>query len=471
MRKFIKYVSLSLVFVLVLGMFVACGKSDDKEMSEKVDKIKFVASWMPNNLTLHDFEIMKDCGFDVASTNVYQAGYLDSELYDRITGYILQAGLENWPHLENAGSSHVWSSPREQHLYDDKIIEKMSRDGVNVIQIFDEPVYSQMELIGSWIEEFERYYPDTTFFCNLFPAYATISGLGADLKTYVQAYCDKVLANLHGEKWLSVDYYPYLYDHNANVNAGIYNTWLYNLEVMRYAVEDLKNAHLFLDIMTCSMYSDEISWRVPTIKELRQQIYVGLCYGFEGFGCYTYGKPIGNSYHPSNTLTMIDPDNGDETDDYKTQIWYDVQQVIREIKGYDGGEDGKLEGINDVYLKYEYDGTKTFVGSESYRNGEHINENFQFLKHQLPYFTGVKSVYTSQDTVISQFHNSDGKKAFIIVNFADTAYNLSDRIIMEFDGAKSVTLYNRGASTKVNLHNGILDYNLDCGDGCIIIPE
>lgn len=471
MRKFIKCVALALSFVLISASFAACGDSDDNKVSEKVDKIQFIASWMPNNLTLHDFEVMKDCGFDVASTNVYQAGYLNSELYDRITGYILQAGLEYWPHLENAGLSQVWSPPGEQHLYDDNIIEKMKRDGVKVIQIFDEPVYSQMELIGSWVEEFERYYPDTTFFCNLFPEYATIDGLGADLKTYVQAYCDKVLANLHGEKWLSVDYYPYLYDHNTNVNAGVYKKWLYNFEVMRYAIKDLSNAHLLLDIMSCSMYSDAISWRVPTIKELRQQIYVGLCYGFEGFDCYTYGKPIGNPYHPSNTLTMIDPDNGDANDDYKTQIWYDVQQVIREIRGYDGGENGKIEGINDVYLKYEYDGTKTFVGSQSYLSGEHINESFQFLKHQLTNFTGVKSVYTSQDTVISQFHDADGKKAFIAVNFADPAYNLSDRIIMEFKGAKTVTIYNRGNPKKVDLNNGVLDYTLDCGDGCIIIPE
>ena len=80
MKKKIRIIALLLCVLICMPFaLTGCGK-DKKKFSERVDKVIFQISWLPNNLRDEDFALVKECGFDKVLLNVYQAGELDSEL-------------------------------------------------------------------------------------------------------------------------------------------------------------------------------------------------------------------------------------------------------------------------------------------------------------------------------------------------------------------------------------------------------
>lgn len=455
MKKKIRVIALLLSALICMPFSVIGCKSDQRKFSERVDKVIFQISWLPNDLKEESFALVKECGFDMVQLNVYQAGELDSEKCIETIEKCVKNGLKVVPNLRNAGSGGFFFG--DGKLYDSK--ENLSKyyqnDDIIAIAMFDEPTYNQMELIADMIPRFEQNF-DKDFIVNLYPEYAGAKEFnGHSYTEYVQHFSDTVLKNLSGRKWIMTDYYPYLMDMATGQAKDMEDSWLYNYELMRYSTKDIEDIHVAFYLMSCSMNG----YREPTIKEMRQQLYVGLAFGAEKFGCYTYGKPIGNSYHPDGTISMVDENTGEPT-----RIWYAVKQMISEFRAFE-----------DVYLQYNYNGMKAIDANESYYESKNDafkrNPDFARLKHEIEKFEKIKSVYATQDTVLSEFFNKDGENAYIAVNYSDPAFNLSDKIMFEFKDCDSVEVIIKGVKSTLPLTNGVGTVELEPGEGCMIITK
>lgn len=455
MKKRIRIIALLLCVLICLPFSLAGCNKDKKKFSERVDKVIFQISWLPNDLTFESFTKVKECGFDAVLLNIYQAGELDTQQCVDIIEKCVQNGLKVVPNLRNAGSGNFFYG--DSKLYDSKdLLSKYYENGdIFAIDMFDEPTYNQMDLIADMIPRFEQNF-DKDFMVNLYPEYVGAVVLnGHSYEQYVQRFVDVVLNNLSGRKWIMTDYYPYLMDMQTGQPKAMEDAWLYNYELMRYATRDIEDIHVAFNLQSCSMNG----YREPAINEMRQQLYIGLAFGGEKFDCYTYGKPVGNPYHPDGTIAMVDEITGEPT-----PIWYAVQQMIKEFRLFE-----------DIYLQYNYNGMRAIDANEGYFESKNDafkrNPDFAKLKHEIDKFEKINSVYATQDTVLSEFFNKNGDNAYIAVNYSDPAVNATDKIIFEFKDCDSVEVIIKGVKSKLPLTNGVGVVELEPGEGCMIITQ
>lgn len=455
------------VIITALLISIQCifsfGCSNAGKVKPKVDTVNFLCYWFPpeikpdlayvnQNLEEVDAALkqIKAGGMDVVVFNEWQTGRIGSDISNKYMDLCKENGLKVSLHLRN-NYIDEGGMQGDGELYETDFANSEYLDNVLYIAMGDEPPYDGIEKFADYIPKFEANF-SVPYFINLFPTYMSADLLsGHSYEEYVEHYCNTILKKLKGERWLSVDHYPYLGGVQSD-QSGMTPTYLQNLEVMRYAVKDIENSHLNLDIMTCSM-TDR---RLPEIGDIRQQVYVGMLYGVEQFTVYTYGFPRGNPYHIEGTMAMVDEYTGEPT-----QIYYDVQKVISEIKAFE-----------DVYLSYEYNGTKTYSAGLSY-DVTHRNPAFyeKYLKHQVKSFDKVESIFATQDTVVSEFFNNDGDKAYIMLNYADPIEKKVDNVTVRFKNAKKVDVIIKGITKTVDVVDGCIDISLEPGEGCMFIPK
>lgn len=431
----------------------ACSDKKERQFVEKGDALIFIGSILPA-FTDEAFELMADVGFDVIGLNEWQCGDVSSELQREVMRLCIKHGLKYYPALRNAGVSDTFYGDDGIYVYDYSQDSELY-ENMYMISMMDEPHYKHFDEIASWIPRYEETYIEKPFYVNLFPEYVSDKELGGlSYNEYVKLFCDNILKKLSGEKWLVFDYYPYLYNETSQTPNGMVYSWLHNLAVMQTNVKTIKDGHMGAHFQTCSFTGN----REVDIYDIRQQLYVNLAFGAENISCYTYAKPIGNELHGTDKKSMIDEDGN------PTSIYYAVREIISEAKLFD-----------DVYLSYQYDGTKVYYPSETY---DKISYNAAFealgdesLTVMLDGFEKISSVYNTQDTVISQFFNKDGKFAYIAVNYEDPIDRKYDSVKIKFDkDVNQVKVYRKGVPELINLTNNVFEFILEPGEGAMMIP-
>ena len=451
--KKIVSVGLSCITLAVCGITsVGCNKKE-RVFVEKGEELIFMASVLPA-FTDDAFETMAELGLDVVGLNEWQCGPTSSELQRTVMRLCAKHGLKYYPHLANAGVSDSFSGDDELYVYDySKDLELY--ENMHWIAMADEPHYKHFDQVASWIPRYEKTYIAKPFYVNLFPEYVSDKELGGlSYNKYVKTFCDNILKKLNGEKWLVFDYYPYAYNEDSQTPNGMFYSWLHNLAIMQTNLKTIENGHMGAHFQTCSFTGN----REVDEFDMRQQLYVNLAFGVENISCYTYAKPVGNELHGEDKKSMIDEDG------VPTSIYYAVQKIIAEAKLFD-----------DVYLSYQYDGTKVYYPSETY---DKISYNAAFealadeeLTVMLDSFEKISSVYNTQDTVISQFFNKEGKFAYIAVNYEDPIERKSDSVKLKFEkDVKQVKMYRKGIPQTVTLKDNVLEFILEPGEGVMVIP-
>ena len=464
-KNLMKKISVALSAFLVACSsfaFSACDEKTKRVFVEKGEEFEFGMSWFPS-FTDGAFRQIAECGFDFVTLNEYQCGDLSNRGEKGESDYFLtkevielaaKYGMKSIPHLRNAGLSDQFEG------YDDLYLDDYysSNENVDFICVFDEPWYKHIDGIGAEVERYESKYKDKVFWVNLFPEYVVGGGIntnelgGKSYAQYIKHFCDTVLKKVTGERWLTLDAYPYLYNETSKTNGGIEPTWLHTMEIIAESAKEVGNCHVMAHLQTCS-YLDH---REPTLADMRQQTWVNMAFGAEKLSCYDYAKPQGHELHGADKISMVDDDGK------PTHIYYSVQQVIQEIKA-----------IDHIYLQYQYDGVKGYLANERYEEG--INTDgyraFNRLEKQLDKFERIESVYCTQDTLVSQLFDKDEKFAYIVVNFSDPIDGRTDDMLIEFDNVKSVQIVRQGKVETVAVKNNVLSLSLEAGDGCMIIPQ
>jgi len=178
----------------------------------------------------------------------------------------------------------------------------------------DEPASSDFAELGAWARRIQSV--DSQHFCyvNLFPNYATAEQLGnATYREHVQQFIREVPL-----PFISFDHYPIMVD--ATGARSMREEWYENLEII--ADEARKAGKPFWAFaLTVAL---EI-YPVPTMAEIRLQVYSNLAYGAQGIQYFTYWTPQPGEWDFHHA--PIDYDTRQ-----RTEVFDMIKQMNQEIK-------------------------------------------------------------------------------------------------------------------------------------------
>jgi hypothetical protein len=251
----------------------------------------------------NQFEIMKDCGFNVA-------GMLTPSLLYSAE----QAGMKGWlmvPELHSALDRLAFEKVQPTDQMIEQIVEKMVKEYDNNPAVYgyyvkDEPSASLFPLIAKIGSEIEKR-SKKPWYVNLLPTYASaVSQLGSEsYDAYVRDFI-----KICKPKYLA-------YDHYALMEGGKYRPGYWENMNRFYSIakeHDLPVIPVIQSVAHC-IYRD------MTEADLLFQVFSHLAYGAKGIQYFTYFSPRLGNYRNA----PIDQFGS------KTPTWYLVQKINRRL--------------------------------------------------------------------------------------------------------------------------------------------
>lgn len=144
----------------------------------------------------------------------------------------------------------------------------------------DEPAPQDFEKLGKWVKKIRAI--DDRHFCyiNLLPNYADMKQLGVkDYREYVHRFIQEVPVKL-----LTFDFYPIVGD-------TMRENWYDNLEV--FSDEAGKAGKPFWAFALTTAHGP---YPIPSLAQLRLQVYSNLAYGAQGIEYFTYWTPVSKTW-------------------------------------------------------------------------------------------------------------------------------------------------------------------------------
>lgn len=220
-------------------------------------------------------------------------------------------------------------------------------------------------------------------------------------------------------------------------------TWLACLEETAKAAKNYgAEQHYFIQA------TKHFNYRKVYANDLRYQFFVDMAFGVRHFSYFTYRTSFWNDFDKSCVDNLI---SGKKYDTYDY-----AQQVNAEMSSFD-----------HVYLSFDWNGTKTFVGTENPDGG---NSSFEILKYSIETLDAIKNVSATQDTIIGQFKDKDNNDGLIITNYTDPLDNISSRVSLEFKNANRAIVYRNGEKVIYEVKDNKLKLDLEPGEGVFMIP-
>lgn len=476
--KSAKKIIAAIIAVLMLFSFAACGQSakpdvvKDNELLSDGEKLTYVSDkeflmypygGVPGKLRIYDknggivednipisdedlekyYKQIKDAGMNMAS-----GGYINMTYSDYLRGLKVceKIGLKMM----------VYDQPLVTLLMNDKmsdavVIDQVFSDYSDMlaspafagISVWDEPSVSQLGTFKVALERWKMICDtigeEKIFYINLFPSIAFSSSTYGTFEDYIKGFVEKV----------DVDYV--CYDHYPLQTSGRLNylrdDFLYNLATVK-ANSDGRRTFTVLQ----SVQYGGVHRALSGAADVTFQVYSALCYGFEGFGWFTFWPPV-----PNDGATTFGDAAYDRQTNQPTDTYYYIKDGLNEIR--------KLE---DVYFNFEWKGTKTVIGTENDNGGE----NYDF---SLAAFTEVKTdrietVKAERDTVIGVFEDKDGNDGFMIVNYTEPSANLDNKVVLKLKDCTKAAVWENGEQKVYKVENGYLTLYQKSGDGFFVVP-
>ena len=343
-----------------------------------------------------------------------------------------------------------------KHFFSDAIgdfpnfIERYKKDDVdlntykNVIGLYmiDEPNEELFPLINehyvSWHNQ--NFANKKLWHVNMLPSYAPIFSGEWDerclkFEKYIRTYVDQVLSKVNGIKTLGVDHYP-MREKKGVITLS--DEWLYDLAVVG---REAKRAGAIYSVCV-QAYCDIDQKKVDCTGDIRFQLYTAMAFGASMFEFYAYSTLHG-------TLAMLD-DNGIPTD-----IYYSVREAIKEVRSFE-----------KEYLTYDWKRVKTYLPKDLTNNA--FDKVAKLCDKDLD---GVKKVNCSRETIISEFENAQGKKAYLVVNYGMPVLSKSNIVEVTFEKADKIVTYQNGRKEIIDLTDNKITLFLEAGQGVFIEVE
>ncbi len=343
---------------------------------------------------------------------------------------------------------------------------------------WDEPTENDtiMSKLADLAIEFDKIYAgtDVTYMNNLLPSYASYfqkessswfgnsTTLDKDAyKAYIEEYCTKVLSQVKGEKWLSVDTYP------INADKSLHDTFLFDLGMIKYyALQYDAHAHVALQSSGFANSADDSKKRIPTEAEMRMQAYAALAFGMDSISWFTY-SPSGSDIE--TFYTFVDND-GNITD----QTAYDAFTTVNK----------ELNAIGAVYSAFDWKGVilgagkdngNIFSSDQDYDAFETVSGqigDYELSVSDTKHLSSVATNKTNWNYLMGVMEDKNGNEGYVLCNYNSHEEDRFQTITLTFaSNVTEVVIYRGGVAETVSVLNKTLTVNLATGEGVIILPS
>ena len=463
-RKTVKaFTSFLLMGALAFSMS-ACGGngSTDNSIHEEPtfadDKSLTIGGWVgPSTYDDAQMKYLQESGVDTL--------YLLADAYD-VEGTKSQLAA-----LEKAGVSAYLAGGNSPDRIDamEKYQDVPNLKGMT----FDEPNRADIDALSKYVAKYSSLANGKNFFVNFFPSHWTglesSTEFNGNYENYLQYGYDKLISKSDtGEKWISVDRYPLKEDKDEkatddyspvtdDASLVVWDSgWLHDLEAAAILGNkyDLKT-NFFIQTMPY-LPSHNV---MPTYEDIRMQLYTALAFGYDGVAEFCYGTPpIGKEFQKEQ-VAMIDREGN------PTAIYKAAKKANSEVKKFD-----------HAYLAFDWQGVFTNDAGKTITEKERrtANTSFQNLVGRLDIadIDSVQSVYSSRDTLFGYFKDTKKRESFVVVNYNETRSAQSDIVRIAFDSKtyRYCVVYKGGEKKITELSNGMLELELEVGEGTFVIP-
>ncbi len=363
--------------------------------------------------------------------------------------------------------------------------------------IWDEPSADSFDELQKFAAQFNALYAgtDVPFMVNLLPSYAKIfnpttsSWFGSSstldktaYEKYLQDYCDTVLSQIDGEKWLSLDTYP------VNEDYSLSDTFLYDLGMLKtYSLYAGATSHVVLqssgwedwedtndDGVPDKMVNDDKN-RMPEEAELRMQAYAAMAFGIDSISWWSYADKRDD--HQSNPT---------DNDDYYTPF-KNVNTELSAISSIYSAFDWK--GI--IIGKGEKDGGNMFRVDNDMKACEAVMGElgaYELSVGKTKHLSSIANSNAKYNYLMGVMQDMNGNEGYVLCNYnAKRDYSKSSGTI---DKSQTITLTFDSNVTEVVIYchverdgkrvfekqtlpvsNKTLTVSLATGEGAIILPS
>ncbi|MDE6373536.1 MAG: hypothetical protein K2L72_03465 [Clostridia bacterium] len=441
--KFGKKSALALMLAGLTAVSITCGAgcttASEKYPEYADDKSMWIGGWdVPMN-TKADYQMAKDMGLThMFIDNIFAKK--GSEEYFQQLKYCEEVGLKAIVGMDTS-LENTAGVPLDETDYS-------KYPAVDMINVWDEPYYNVFDECAARIDRLNEIYDNKmTLYVNQNPQNPLSSTSLTSAEDFLQKAYDELLSKMHGRKIFSTDVYPLLEKYGS---YELDTRWLSLMETYANFTKRYKSEgaefHMFIQT-----YSDNGRRDVLSKADITFQVYTDMAFGINGFTYFTYRKSFLSGFGGG----CVENDVSCKP----TDTYYWAQEVNEEINKFD-----------HVYLSFDWNGVMGLNGTNNTADDpEYENASFNFAT-PLENLDCAKKVSATEDTLIGQFKDSEGRDGLIVTNFSEPTTGLRDVVSFEFKNANRAIVYRNGERKIYEVKNNKLDLKLDCGEGVFVIP-
>ena len=338
--------------------------------------------------------------------------------------------------------------------------------------VWDEPVPTaeRYEDLAALAREFETVYSgtDVIYMVNLLPSYATqfngttnwwessLSSLNKEaFKKYLKDYCDIVLSEVSGEKWLSLDTYP------INKDKTLLGNFLFDIAMLKYySLYAGATSHAVLQSSGWGEGGNKD--RMPTAEEMEMQAFAAMAFGIDSISWWAYADMRGENANPTDKdeyYAEFAAANAELTAISKVYGAFDWKGVILGM----GKNNGNSLGSWVISEDQDYAAYKLVDGQ--------IGE-YQLAASDTKHLSSVKTNKTDLNYLMGVMEDKNGNEGYVLCNYNDHTTDRAQTITLTFaSNVTEVVIYRNGVAETVSVTNKTLSVSLATGEGVIILPS
>lgn len=345
---------LSAMLLLAAFMLPSPAQGRRKQKNQEIPILAWYSIPPGEFSTLERYRELKECGFNYSFAHIYT----------------MEDALKALDLCHKAGLKSIFMSPELQTEPEATVRRIKKHPGLGGYFLRDEPHNKDLEELGKWASRIKSVDTEHPCYLNLFPV--QVFGHEGYIE-HLRLFDEQV-----DLPQISFDHYPLLRSGDTVVvRAEFYD----NLELI--AAESKRTDKPF---WAFAMSTAHMDYPVPTMGQLRMQMYSNLAYGAQGLQYFTYWNP------------------GTETWDFhqapvtqkglRSRVYEEVRQLNREIQ-------------QRAFV---------FLGSQMncvHHLGANIPQGTQRLNQLPPHFQRIDS--RGQNALVSQLTNG-GRNYVIVMN-------------------------------------------------------
>ena len=439
--KYCKISALALVLVFIfIFAFAGCAPANETYPEYEDNKSMWIGGWdVPIN-TKEDYQMAKDMGLThMFIDNMFAKKGTDA--YAKQLQYCQEVGLKAIIGMDTSlnNEADVPLDETDYSIY----------PAVDMINVWDEPYMENFEELAKRIDRLnEIYNGEMQLYINQSPYNPKTATQMVSTQEFLTAVWTQLLSKINGRKIFSTDIYPLLEKYGSyELDTG----WLSKMETYANFTKQYRNEgaefHMFIQSYTDSSRRDILSK-----ADLSFQVYTDMCFGVNGFTYFTYRKSFLGGFGGG----CVENDASCKP----TDTYYWAQELNSEIAKFD-----------HVYLSFDWEGVMGVNGSNNFSDdSEYSNPSFAQFATPLEALNGVKKISATEDTLIGQFKDKEGRAGFVVTNFTEPTNMLKDTVSFEFANANRAIVYRNGERYIYEVKRNRLDLKLGAGEGVFVIP-